>query len=98
MNFTKKLIHSFREAERKSNELYITKEAHNNLPMRQEINERMKLAHESLPVQWTNRQFRVFPSILDFHDVQLGAIAMKVNYNISVIHMYVYRYIQFVCV
>lgn len=63
----------------KSNEFYITRELTNERPMQVQSYERMKLSHDPLPSEWINRQFRIFPPIIDFHIVQLGTMRMKVG-------------------
>jgi hypothetical protein len=68
----------FRNAPWKSNKFYIIRELPNERPMQVQSYERMKLAHDPLPRKWVNRQFRIFPPMIDFHIVQLGTMRMKI--------------------
>jgi len=75
------MLNRFRNALWKSNEFYSSRELPNERPMQVQSYERMKLTHDPLPSEWVNRQFRIFPQIIDFHIVQLGTIRMKVGNN-----------------
>ena len=74
-------LYRFQIAKWKRTEPYITREAANERSMRMEYNERMKLSHKSYDdLDWAQRQFRIFPPLVDFHITQIGTIKMKVTF------------------
>ena len=84
--YIQNLLYRFQGAKWKSNEFYISRELPNERPMQMEISERMKLTHDSLnALEWVNQQFRIFPSLVDFHIVQLGTMRMKVGSILRII-------------